>query len=153
MSTSAMNEALGRPVEILLVEDSPGDIRLTQEALRDAKVKNNLHVARDGVEAMAYLRQEGEQGAEPRPDLVLLDLNLPKKTGHEVLEEIKSDDDLKSIPVVILTVSEADEDIVKSYNLHANSFISKPVDLEQFIKVVNSIDDFWFTIVKLPSKD
>lgn len=151
MTDTSMSDVLGRPVEILLVEDSPGDIRLTQEALRDAKVKNNLHVARDGVEAMAYLRQEGENVDMPRPDLVLLDLNLPKKSGHEVLEEVKMDAGLKSIPVVILTVSEADEDIIKAYSQHANSFISKPVDLEQFIKVVNSIDEFWFTIVKLPS--
>ncbi len=152
MTDSTASDVLGRPVEILLVEDSPGDIRLTQEALRDAKVKNNLHVARDGVEAMAYLRQEADNAEMPRPDLVLLDLNLPKKSGQEVLDEIKSDDDLKSIPVVILTVSEADEDIAKSYSQHANSFISKPVDLEQFSTVVKAIDEFWFTIVKLPPK-
>ncbi len=152
MSDSTMTEAFGHPVEILLVEDSPGDIRLTQETFRDAKLKNNLHVARDGVEAMAYLHQEGENEDMPRPDLVLLDLNIPKKTGHQVLEEIKADESLKSIPVVILTVSEADEDIAKSYNRHANSFISKPVDLEQFSTVVKSIDEFWFTIVKLPPK-
>lgn len=151
MTESTTNEPLGRPVEILLVENSPGDIRLTQEALRDAKVKNNLHVAQDGVEAMAYLRQEGANEGMPRPDLVLLDLNLPRKSGHEVLEEIKTDATLKQIPVVILTVSEADEDIVKAYKQHANSFVSKPIDFQQFIKVVNSIDEFWFTIVKLPS--
>lgn len=151
MANVTLSEAFGRPVEILLVEDSPGDIRLTQEALRDAKMKNNLHVARNGVEAMAYLRQEDENVDDPRPDLILLDLNLPKKSGHEVLDDIKNDETLKSIPVVILTVSEADEDVVRSYNLHANAFISKPVDLDQFIKVVNAIDEFWFTIVKLPS--
>lgn len=152
MNSSTMSDRLGRPVEILLVEDSPGDIRLTQGALHDAKLKNNLHVARDGVEAMAYLHQEGENEDMPRPDLVLLDLNIPKKTGHQVLEEIKTDESLKTIPVVILTVSEADEDIAKSYSQHANSFISKPVDLEQFSTVVKAIDEFWFTIVKLPPK-
>ncbi|MEE8359162.1 MAG: response regulator [Candidatus Hydrothermarchaeales archaeon] len=138
------------PVEILLVEDNPGDVRLTQEGLKDGKMWNNLHVVEDGVEAMAFLHQEGEYAGKPRPDFILLDLNLPKKDGREVLEEIKADESLRRIPVVILTTSSAEEDIIKTYNLHANCFITKPVDLDQFIKVVKSIEDFWFTIVKLP---
>lgn len=140
----------GRPVEILLVEDNPGDVRLTIEALRDAKVRNRLTVAKDGVEAMACLRQEGQWADAPRPDLILLDLNLPRKDGRQVLQEIKNDLELRSIPVVILTTSRAEEDIVRSYNLHANCYISKPVDLDQFITVVKSIEDFWLTIVTLP---
>lgn len=138
-------------VEILLVEDSPGDIRLTQEALRDSKISNNLHIAMDGEEALAFLKKEGKFSEKPRPDLILLDLNLPKKDGREVLDEIKRDNDLKRIPVVILTISEAEEDIFKSYNLHANCYITKPVDLEQFIKVIKATENFWFTIVKLPN--
>lgn len=134
------------PIEILLVEDNPADVRLTQEALREGKVKNNLSVARDGEEALAFLRREGS----PRPDLILLDLNLPRRDGRQVLEEIKNDHDLKRIPVVVLTTSAAEVDILKSYELHANCYITKPVDLEQFITVVKSIDDFWLTIVKLP---
>ncbi len=141
---------LGRPVEILLVEDNPGDVRLTQEALKEGKVKNNLHIAKDGIEALAYLRREGEFNNSVRPDLVLLDLNLPRMDGRELLEIIKMDDDLKRIPVVILTTSKAEEDILRTYNLHANCYISKPVDLDQFIKVVKTIEDFWMTIVKLP---
>ncbi|HEX7588023.1 MAG TPA: response regulator [Anaerolineae bacterium] len=139
-----------KPIEILLVEDNPGDVRLTIEALKDAKVVNHLSVARDGVQALALLRQEGPYAGAPRPDLVLLDLNLPLKDGRQVLAEIKSDDGLKRIPVVILTTSKAEEDILKTYNLHANCYISKPVDLDQFINVVKSIEDFWFTVVKLP---
>jgi two-component system, chemotaxis family, response regulator Rcp1 len=139
-----------RPIEILLVEDSKADVRLTIEALRDAKVRNNLHVAQDGVEALAFLRREGAFAGAVRPDLILLDLNLPRKGGREVLEEIKRDSVLRRIPVVILTTSEAEEDIVRSYDLHANCYISKPVDLDQFITVVRSIEDFWLTIVKLP---
>ncbi|MEO8553820.1 MAG: response regulator [Kofleriaceae bacterium] len=135
------------PIEILLVEDNPADVRLTQEALREGKVKNNLSVARDGEEALAFLRREGA----PRPDLILLDLNLPRRDGREVLKEIKADPDLRRIPVVVLTTSSAEVDILKSYELHANCYITKPVDLEQFITVVKSIDDFWLTIVKLPS--
>ena len=142
----------GIPIEILLVEDSPGDARLAREALRDSKVINNLSMVSDGVEAMAYLNRQGKYENSPRPDLVLLDLNLPKKDGREVLAEIKSEEGLKRIPVVILTTSKAEEDIVKSYNLHANCYITKPVDLEQFIKVIKSIEDFWMTIVKLPPK-
>jgi chemotaxis family two-component system response regulator Rcp1 len=141
---------IGKPIEILLVEDNPGDVRLTVEALKDAKVHNNLHVAEDGVEAMAFLRREGKYAGVPRPDLILLDLNLPKKDGREVLAEIKEDPDLRRIPVVILTVSRAEEDILRSYDLHANCYITKPVNLDQFLKVVKSIEDFWFTIVKLP---
>ncbi|MCX7047797.1 MAG: response regulator [Candidatus Sumerlaeota bacterium] len=139
-----------RPVEILLVEDNPGDVRLTNEALKDAKMRINLHVAADGVEALQFLHHEGEYARAPRPDLILLDLNLPRKGGLDVLKEIKSNSDLKRIPVVILTTSEAEEDIVKAYNLNANCYVTKPVDLEQFSKVVASIEDFWFTIVKLP---
>jgi chemotaxis family two-component system response regulator Rcp1 len=143
-------QAIGKPIEILLAEDNPGDVRLTVEALKDAKVHNNLHVAEDGVEAMVFLRREGEYADAPRPDLILLDLNLPKKDGREVLAEIKEDPDLRRIPVVILTVSQAEEDILRSYDLHANCYITKPVNLDQFLKVVRSIEEFWFTIVKLP---
>jgi len=139
-----------KPVEILLVEDSPGDVRLTQECLREAKVKNNLHVVTDGVEALALLRQQDKYENAVRPDLVLLDLNLPKKDGREVLSEMKADERLKRIPVVVLTISGAEEDILKSYNLHANCYIVKPIDLQQFLKVVKAIEDFWLTIVKLP---
>jgi CheY-like chemotaxis protein len=137
-------------VEILLVEDNPGDVRLTREAFKDAKLHNNLSVVQDGVEAMAFLRREGQYSAAPRPDLVLLDLNLPKKDGREVLEEIKYDDDLKRIPVVVLTTSSAEKDVLESYNLHANCYITKPVDLAQFLAIVKSIQSFWFSIVKLP---
>jgi len=141
---------IGRPVELLLVEDNPGDIRLTQEALKDGKVLNNLHVVEDGVKAMAFLRPEGRYGGAVRPDVILLDLNLPKKDGREVLAEIKADPSLMRIPVVVLTTSEAEKDILQAYNLHANSYIIKPVDLDQFIAVMRSIEDFWLTIVKLP---
>jgi chemotaxis family two-component system response regulator Rcp1 len=139
-----------RNVEVLFVEDNPGDVRLTREALKEGKLRANLHVVGDGVEAMAFLRREGKYAAAPRPDLVLLDLNLPKKDGHEVLAEIKGDDSLRRIPVVILTTSRSEEDILKTYNLHANCYITKPVDLDQFMKVVQSIEDFWLTLVKLP---
>ncbi len=142
---------IGKPVEILLVEDNPGDVRLTQEALNDGKVRNNMHVAEDGVEAVAFLRREGKYADAPRPDLILLDLNLPKKDGREVLAEIKTDEDLKRIPVVVLTTSKAEQDIFRAYDQHANCYITKPVDLDQFIKIVKGIEDFWFTIVKLPS--
>ena len=141
-----------KPIEILLVEDNPGDVRLTIEALKEAKVSNNLHVAVDGVEAMAFLRREGKYAEAPHPDLVLLDLNLPKKDGREVLAEIKSDPALRRIPVVVMTTSKAEEDILRSYDLHANCYITKPVDLDQFITVVKSIEDFWLTIVKLPPR-
>lgn len=137
-------------VEILLVEDSPGDVRLTQEALKEAKVRNRLHVVMDGVEAMDYLKRRGRHADAPRPDVILLDLNLPRKDGREVLQEIKADPDLQTIPVVVLTTSRAEEDVIKAYENHANCYITKPVDFEQFIKVVKSIEDFWFTVVKLP---
>ena len=140
----------GRPIEILLVEDNPGDVRLTMEGLREGKVRNNLHVARDGVEALAFLRREAGFANAIRPDLILLDLNLPRKDGREVLSEIKSDPELKTIPVVVLTTSRAEQDVLHSYQLQANCYITKPVDLEQFIKVVNSIEEFWLTIVTLP---
>ena len=145
-----VGQELGKPIEILLVEDNPGDVRLTIELLRESKIHNRVSVVKDGVEAMAYLRKEAEFGEAPRPDLILLDLNMPRKDGREVLAEVKQDSDLKRIPVVILTTSSADEDIVRSYNHHANAYITKPVDLDQFAKVVRAIEEFWFTIVKLP---
>jgi len=137
-------------INILLVEDSLGDIRLTQEAFLEAKVRNKLNVCKDGVEAMAFLHKEREYADSPTPDLILLDLNMPRKNGMEVLQEIKADDELKTIPIVILTTSSADADIAKSYGLSANCYISKPVDFEQFVKVIQSIEDFWLTVVKLP---
>lgn len=141
----------GKPIDILLVEDNPGDSRLAMEALKESKLRNNLHIVTDGVEAMDFLYKRGKHAQVPRPDLILLDLNLPKKDGREVLAEIKSDPDLKRIPVVILTISKAEEDVLKTYNLHANCFITKPLDLNQFVTVVKSIEDFWLTIVKLPA--
>src|SRR3984893_5572696 len=137
-------------LEVLLVEDSPGDVRLTREAFKDAKVHIHLHVAVDGAEAMAFLEREGPHLDAPRPDLILLDLNLPKKDGREVLQEIKENPTLKSIPVVILTTSASETDILKSYLLHANCYITKPVDLTGFLNVVKSIDNFWLSVVKLP---
>jgi CheY-like chemotaxis protein len=139
------------PIEILLVEDNPGDSRLAKEALKESKLKNNLYIAEDGVEAMNFLYKTGKFSKMPRPDLIILDLNLPRKDGREVLAEIKNDDNLKRIPVVILTISKAEEDILKTYNLHANCYVTKPLDLDQFMKVVRSIEDFWLTIVKLPN--
>ena len=138
------------PVEILLVEDNPGDERLTREALKEGKVYSNLHWVKDGVEALEFLRKKGKYASTPRPDIILLDLNLPKKDGREVLQEIKQDPALRTIPVVILTSSEAERDISRAYALQANCYITKPVDLDQFITVVRSIEDFWFSIVKLP---
>jgi chemotaxis family two-component system response regulator Rcp1 len=149
---SRIQEESYRPIELLLVEDNPGDVRLTQEALREGKVRNHLNVVADGVEALAFLRREGQYANAPQPDLILLDLNLPKKSGREVLAEIKEDPALKRIPVVILTVSKAEEDVLKSYNLHANCYITKPVDLDQFLEVVKSIEDFWLTVVVLPPR-
>jgi CheY-like chemotaxis protein len=140
-----------RPIEILLVEDNPGDVRLTREALQEAKVRNHLAVATDGVEALAYLRRETPYEDAVRPDLVLLDLNLPRKDGREVLAAIKADPDLKRLPVVVLTTSTAQQDIHESYDLYANCYITKPVDLDQFLAIVTSIEDFWLTIVKLPA--
>ena len=141
----------GRPVKILLVEDNPGDVRLTKEALKEGKVSINLSVVGDGVEAMAFLRREGEYADAIRPDMILLDLNLPKKSGREVLQEVKADPNLRRIPVVILTTSGAERDVADTYDLHANCYITKPVDLGQFIKVAKSIEQFWLTIVTLPS--
>ncbi|MCX6917312.1 MAG: response regulator [Verrucomicrobia bacterium] len=138
------------PIEILLVEDNPGDVDLAREALENGKLYNTLHVVNDGEAAMAFLRHEGKYTDAPRPDLILLDLNLPRKNGQEVLAEIKSDEELKCIPVVILTSSKAEQDILSTYNLHANCYISKPIDLDQFLKVVQAIKTFWVTIVKLP---
>jgi chemotaxis family two-component system response regulator Rcp1 len=143
-------QRMGRLAEILLVEDNPGDVRLTQEAFKEGKVLNNLHVVEDGVEAMAFLRQEGQCADAPRPDVILLDLNLPRKDGREVLAEVKNDPGLRRIPVVILTVSQDEQDILKTYDSHANCYITKPVNLDRFLTVVKSIEDFWLTIVKLP---
>jgi len=139
------------PIEVLLVEDDPGDVLMTREAFEDYKVKNNLHVVSDGVEALSFLRGEGEYTGSPRPDLILLDLNLPLKDGREVLSEIKSDDKLRRIPVVVLTTSEAEEDVLRSYDLHANAYITKPVDFDRFVDVVRHIDDFFVSVVRLPS--
>jgi two-component system, chemotaxis family, response regulator Rcp1 len=144
---------VGKPIEILLVEDSPGDADLARETLADSKVKNTLHVVGDGEEAMDFLRHEGKYTHAPHPDLVLLDLNLPRKSGREVLAEMKADANLHRIPVVVLTVSKAEEDILKAYDLHANCYITKPIDLYQFVKVVQAIEDFWLTIVKLPPEE
>ena len=141
---------IGKLVEILLVEDNPGDVRLTLEAFKEGKILNRLSVVGDGVEAMAFLRREGNYSNVPRPDLILLDLNMPRKDGREVLAEIKKDPELRRIPVIILTTSQAEQDILKSYDLHANCYITKPVDLDQFNTVVKNIQDFWLTIVKLP---
>lgn len=140
-----------KSIEMLLVEDNPGDARLAIEALKDAKVHNNLHWVQDGVEAMDFLRRKGNYSDAPRPDVILLDLNLPKKDGREVLADVKADEDLRRIPVVILTISDAEEDVIKTYNLHANCYIRKPIDLDQFVAVVKAIEDFWLTIVKLPT--
>lgn len=138
------------PIHILLVEDNPGDARLTIEALHDAKIGNELSVVVDGVEAMALLRRQGQYARAPRPDLILLDLNLPRKDGREVLAELKADESLRRIPVVVLTTSQAETDILTSYDLHANCYISKPVDLHEFVRVVQGIESFWLSIVKLP---
>lgn len=141
-----------RAVDILLVEDNPGDVRLTIEVLKDAKLCNNIHVVGDGEEALLFLRRQGKYENAARPDLILLDLNLPRKDGREVLKDIKADESLKNIPVVVLTTSNAEQDILRSYALHANCYITKPVDLDQFAKVVSAIEDFWFSIVKLPER-
>lgn len=141
---------MGHPVEILIVEDNPGDVRLMQEAMRDSKVLNQIHVVEDGEAAMAFLHREGEYADALCPDLILLDLNLPMKDGREVLEEVKEDPELRRIPVVILTMSGAEDDILRTYNHYANCYITKPIDLQQFIQVVRAIENFWLTIVKLP---
>ena len=151
-STSFRRMNDGRPIEILLIEDNPGDARLATEALREAKVHNNLYWVADGEEALMFLSREGKHASAPRPDLILLDLNLPRKDGRQVLTEIKAHERWKRIPVVVLTTSQAEEDVLKAYNLNANCFITKPVDLDQFMRVVKTIEDFWLTIVKLPSE-
>ena len=140
------------PIEILLVEDNAGDARLAIEALKESKMRNNLHHVKDGVEAMTFLRQQSEYAGAPPPDLILLDLNLPRKDGREVLAEVKEDPELRMIPVVVLTTSQAEQDLAETYGLHANAFITKPLDLEQFINVVQAIEEFWFTVVELPPK-
>ena len=145
-------ETLSRPIDILLVEDSPADVRLTREALAEGKVRNRLSVVADGMEAMSFLRRRSRFADAPRPDLILLDLNLPRKDGREVLEEVKADPDLRRIPVVVLTTSGAEEDILRSYNLHANCYITKPMDLDKFFAVIKAIDDFWLTVVRLPAE-
>jgi two-component system, chemotaxis family, response regulator Rcp1 len=147
-----MNRDKPQPIEILMVEDSPTDVLLAREALRHAKVLNHLHVVEDGVEAMAFLRREGPFADAPRPDLILLDFNLPRKDGREVLEEIKGDEDLQVIPVVVLTTSKAEEDVLRSYRLHANCFISKPVEFSSFATIIQSIENFWFSVVTLPRR-
>jgi CheY-like chemotaxis protein len=143
---------LGKPVEILLVEDNEGDVGLIEEVFEEAKIRNNLHVAEDGEEAILYLHGKGKFSGSPRPDIIILDLNLPNKDGREVLREIKEDSDLKNIPVIVLTTSGAEKDILRSYNLHANAYDTKPLDFDQFIKVVGSIENFWLEIVRLPPK-
>ena len=143
-------ETVGRPMEILLVEDSPTDVLIAREALSEAKIINEIHVAEDGVEALDFLNQRGKFASAPRPDLILLDLNLPRKNGREVLAEIKADESLKQIPVVVLTTSSAEEDVLKSYNLHANCYVVKPVEFNSFVKAVQSIQQFWFSVVTLP---
>lgn len=147
-----MENIILKSIDILVVEDNTGDARLIKEVLNDNKIYSSLHIVKDGVEAMEFLHSKGKHKTAPKPDLIILDLNLPKKDGREVLADIKADDELKHIPVVIMTISQAEEDILKSYNLHANCYITKPLDLNQFIKVVKSIQDFWFSIVKLPPK-
>ena len=144
------NEVNSRSIEILLVEDNPGDARLTIEAMREAKMSNRIHVVEDGVEAMQFLRREGRFGDAPRPDLILLDLNLPKKDGRAVLAEVKTDPALRRIPVVVLTTSRAEEDVLRAYDLHANAYVTKPVDLTQFMKIVAQIEEFWIKVVVLP---
>ncbi|GAA2802200.1 response regulator [Crossiella cryophila] len=148
-----IDPSITRPIEVLLVEDDPGDVLMTTEAFEENKVGNRLHVVSDGVAAMSFLRREGQYADAPRPDLVLLDLNLPKMDGREVLSEIKNDPALRRIPVVILTTSEAEEDVLRSYQLHANAYVTKPVDFEQFVKVVRQVDDFFLTVVRLPRSD
>lgn len=150
MSNMSENDAL--PVKILLVEDNPGDVRLTIEALKDCKIRNTLDTVEDGAEALAYLRKEGEYASVSTPDLVLLDLDLPTLHGKEVLEQVKADANLRKIPIIVLTVSQSEQDILRVYDLQANAYVTKPIDLDQFITVVHSIENFWFTIVKLPGR-
>ena len=152
METPTMNTDLGRPIEILLVEDSPSDTDLTVEALAAAKVTNRLSIVEDGVQAMEFLHREGQYAQAPRPDLILLDLNLPRKDGREVLAEIRSDEKLTSIPVVVLTTSQAEQDVMRAYTLHANCYITKSVDFRQFLEVIEAIEGFWLSVVKLPTE-
>jgi len=147
-----LNTTQSRAIEILLAEDNPGDARLTLEGFKDAKVKNHIAVVEDGIEALAYLHHEGEYANVKTPDLILLDLNMPRKNGREVLAEIKADEELRHIPVLVFTVSSADRDIMEAYNLQASAFITKPIDFDEFLKVVNSVTDFWLSIVKLPQR-
>jgi len=147
-----VDRTTGKIIDILLVEDNPGDVRLAQEALKESKVRNRLYVVEDGVEAMAFLRNQGKYADVPHPDLILLDLNLPRKSGREVLAEVKADENLKHIPVVVMTVSRAGEDVMKCYNSYANCYITKPLDFNQFMEVTKSIEQFWLTIVSLPPK-
>jgi CheY-like chemotaxis protein len=147
-----LDPEVGFPIEVLLVEDDPGDVLMTKEAFEEHKLRNRLSVVSDGDEALSYLRQEGVHRDAPRPDLILLDLNLPRRDGRQVLEEIKSDPDLRRIPVVVLTTSQADEDILRSYQLHANAYVTKPVDFERFVNVVKQIDEFFVSVVKLPPR-
>jgi CheY-like chemotaxis protein len=149
---SIIMEILAKPVEILLVEDNKGDIGLIEEVFEEAKIRNNLHVAEDGEEAILFLHGEGKFSGSPRPDIILLDLNLPKKDGREVLREIKEDENLHNIPVIVLTTSNAENDLFRDYDLHANAYITKPLDFDQFIKVIGSIENFWLEVVKLPTK-
>lgn len=141
-----------RPIDILLVEDDPGDVLITKEALEHSKVTNNLTCVEDGEQALAFLRREGEHADATRPDLILLDLNLPRRDGREVLAEVKNDPELRRIPIVVLTTSQAEEDILRSYDLHANAFVSKPVDFDRFVEVVRQVDEFFFTVVRLPDR-
>ncbi len=143
----------GKSIDILLVEDNPGDVRLIKEVLNSTKMLSSIHNVNDGVEAMDYLHRKGKYNTVSKPDFIILDLNLPRKDGREVLAEIKSDIALQHIPVLVMTISQSEEDILKSYNLHANCYITKPIDLNQFIKVIKSIEDFWFSVVKLPSRN
>ena len=151
--TESAFDPVSTPIEVLLVEDDPGDVLMTQEAFEEHKVRNKLSVVSDGEEALAYLRRQGEHSEAPRPDLILLDLNLPRVDGREVLQVIKEDADLRRIPVVVLTTSQADEDILRSYSLHANAYVTKPVDFDRFIAVVRQIDDFFVSVVKLPPRN
>ncbi len=148
-----MGNTIPDVIDILIVEDNPGDARLIREVLNTNKISNSLYIVNDGVEAMSFLKNEGRYEGVPKPDLIILDLNLPKKDGREVLAEIKADESLRHIPVVIMTISQAEEDILKSYKLHANCYITKSIDLNEFIKVIKSIEDFWFSVVKLPPKN
>lgn len=140
------------PIKILLVEDNPGDVRLTKEALKDSKIHNTLDVVEDGADALAYLRKEGKYANMPTPDLILLDFDLPNVSGKEVLEQVKSNQDLRLIPIIVLTVSQSEQDVLRAYDLHANTYVNKPIDLDQFISIIRSIENFWFTIVKLPGR-